>query len=177
MVLAALTVASFWANRGQQDPAPPPIAGLDTRLDYALQSFELRTFDRDGAPSARLLAPRMSSDAESGISTVEVPSIEVTQEDETWRIEAESATVSPDREEILLHGEVRMRRAATAAAPATHIETSELTLEVTPRLAHSEQAVRLVEGPHLMESVGFRVNMRDNTFQLLNRVKLTYAVN
>lgn len=176
-VLALLAAGSFWANRGQKEPGPPPIAGLDTRLDYALQAFELRMFDRDGAPSVRLLAPAMSSDAVTGISTVESPSIEVAHPNGDWRIVAEAATVAADREVIRMRGNVNLHRDATPAAPVLDIRTSELSLAVTPQTAHSDQAVRMVEGPHRMDAVGFRVNIRDNTFQLLNQVKVTYAIN
>lgn len=176
-LLAALAATSFWANRGTQDTAPPPIAGLDTRLDYALQSFELRMFDQQGVPSLRLLAPAMSNDAETGISTVQTPSIEVLQPDGTWNIDARAATVAADREHILMSGDVWMRRSGAGTQPALDLRTSELELEVTPRKASSDEPVRMVEGPHVMEAVGFRVNIMDNTFQLLNRVKLTYAIN
>ena len=48
---------------------------------------------------------------------------------------------------------------------------------MTPRTAVSDRPVRMVDGTDIMEAVGFRVNIKDNTFELLNRVKLTYAVN
>jgi LPS export ABC transporter protein LptC len=176
-VLAVLAVASYWAGRSQQDGGQPPIAGLDTRLDYALQGFELKLYDIDGLPSARLTAPVMTSNASSGISVVKFPSFEVIHRENLWNIVAESATVSPDREHIVLSGDVWMRRAGTTGAGPMDIKTSELRLVVSPRTASSDKPVHMLDGNDIMEAVGFRVNMKDNRFQLLNRVKLTYAVN
>ena len=70
-----------------------------------------------------------------------------------------------------------MRREANLQNEQLEISTSELQLEITPRIASSERPVRVIEGNDTMEAVGFRVNMNNDRFQLLNRVKLTYAIN
>ena len=58
-----------------------------------------------------------------------------------------------------------------------NINTSELIFEMSPKIAHSDRPVHLVQDDDIMEAVGFRVNMKNNRFQLMDRVKLKYAVN
>ena len=175
--MAALSVASYWAGRSQKDPVQLPIEGLDTHLDYALEDFEMRIFDPQGEPSVNLIAPGLTTDAASGVSNIENPAIEFIHDEELWNIVAKSATVGADREQILLTGDVWMRRAETTLAGTLDINTSEMTLAVTPRTAESDWPVRMVDSRDIMEAIGFRVDIKDNTFQLLNQVKITYAVN
>ena len=177
LILTTLVIGSYWATGTQKEQQQAPIAGLDTRFDYALQDFEMKFYDIEGRPSVYLNAPALTNDAVSGESKVSKPAFEVIHHGNLWNIVAESATVAADHELIKLSGEVRMHRVATAQAGSLDINTSELTLEVTPKKANSDQAVRLVDGNDIMEAVGFRIDMIDNRLQLLDQVKLTYAVN
>jgi LPS export ABC transporter protein LptC len=177
IVLAILAAGTYWAGRSQKDEAQPTIDGLDTRLDYALQDFQLRFYDLNGQPSGNLTAPTLTNDSASGISNVSNPAFEVIHRGNLWNIVAESASVAADREHVVLSGNVWLRRQGAIGSPPMDINTSELMLEITPRIASSDRPVRVLDGNDIMEAVGFRVNMTDNRFQLLNRVKLTYAVN
>jgi lipopolysaccharide export system protein LptC len=174
MVMTVLVAFSFWASRGQKDRSAQPTRGLDTKLDYALHDFEYQFFDLEGQPSTRLVAPTLSNNAVSGISEVQHPVFNIIDHGNAWEIIAESATVSADKEHIQLSGDVRIRRPATATVESLDIRTNELTINVSPKTANSESPVA---GNDIMEAVGFRVNMNSNRFQLLNQVKLTYAVN
>lgn len=176
-VLAALVAGSYWASREQKDTGEQPTPGLDTRLDYALQEFEFQFFDVDGLPSARLTAPELSNHAETGISEVQRPVFNVIDQGVPWKIIAESATVTADKEHITLSGNVWISRPASDLGGELNINTSELIFEMSPKIAHSDRPVHLVQDDDIMEAVGFRVNLKNNRFQLMDRVKLKYAVN
>ena len=177
LVLAGLVALSYWASRDQKVGQQQPIDGLDTRLDYALSDFEYQFFDLDGLLSASMTAPELATDENSGISQVSNPVFIVIDHGISWRIIAESATVSADKDNIVLSGDVWIHRPATDSSGPLNINTSELTIEVGVKIASSERPVRLMEDNDIMEAVGFRINMMENRLQLLNRVKLTYAVN
>lgn len=176
-VLTALVAASYWASRGQKDIEGQPIAGLDTRLDYALEEFEYQFFDIDGNPSARLTAPELTNHAETGISEIQQPVFDVIDQGVPWKIVAESAIVAADKEHVTLSGDVWIRRPASELGGELNINTSELIFELSPKVASSDRPVQLMQDNDIMEAVGFRVNMKNNRFQLLDRVKLKYAVN
>ena len=177
LVLAALVSVSYWASRGQKDVKQQPTPGLNTQLDFALQNFEYQFYDLDGMPTARLTAPDLSNHAETGISMVNKPVFDVVDHGVPWKIIAESAIVAADKEQIILSGDVWIRRPASELGGELNINTSELTYEVSPKIASSDRPVQLMQDNDVMEAVGFRVNMKNNRFQLLDRVKLTYAVN
>ena len=177
LLLAVLAAASYWAGREGQDPQQAPSPGLDTQLDYALQDFELKFFDREGRQTIRLTAPVLANNAASGVGEISKPVFDVANDGKFWKIVAESATVQADREHITLSGDVWMHRRELNGAAILDIYTSELMLEVTPRIAFSDRPVRVVDGHDIMEAVGFRVNMNNDNFQLLDKVKLVYAVN
>lgn len=176
-VLTALVAASYWASRGQKDTGTQPISGLDTRLDFALQEFEYQFFDIDGKPSALLTAPQLTNNAESGISEIQQPVFDVIDQGVPWRIVAESAIVAADKEYITLSGDVWIRRPASELGGELNINTSELIFELSNKIASSERPVQMMQDNDIMEAIGFRVNMKNNRFQLLDRVKLKYAVN
>ena len=177
LLLGALVAASYWAGREKLDGQQAPAQGLDTQLDYALQDFELRFFDLQGHQSIRLRAPVLANHATSGVGEISKPVFNVVHDGNFWKIVAESATVQADREHIRLTGDVWMRRQQPDHAGILDIHTSELMLEVTARIAFSERPVRVVDGSDIMEAVGFRVDMKNDKVQLLDKAKLIYAVN
>lgn len=177
MVLTMLVAVSYWASRGQKDPEPRPTRGLDTQLDYALQDFEYQFYDLKGLPTIRLTAPELSNNAASGISRISHPVFNIVERGISWEIIAESATVTADRERVVLNGSVWIRRPASFLGELLNLRTSELTIDLNERIASSVHAVRMTQGNDIMEAVGFRVNMVNNRFQLLDQVKITYAVN
>ncbi|HSM69447.1 MAG TPA: LPS export ABC transporter periplasmic protein LptC [Xanthomonadales bacterium] len=177
MVLAVLVVLSYWIGGSKTDRRAPAIAGLDTRLDYALRDFELRYFDLEGRPSGRLTAPVLTNHAATGIGEIAQPVFDVIHRDKVWNIVAESASVGVERERVVLLGEVRMQREGLASGGRLEVHTSEMVLELAQRLASSDQWVRIEDGDDTLEAVGFQVNLANDHFNLRDQVQLRYAVN
>lgn len=170
-VLAALT---YWLAGGDAGDGDDPIEGLDLRLDYALQNFDLRAFDESGAPALRLWAPRLTSDAETSVGHVEAPRLEVRHEGFLWHIIADSATISSDQREIFLGGEVSIERTGALASDRVEIDSRDVTLEVEERIAASEAPVRLADVSGTLRATGFQVDMLKDEFQLHSDVQGVY---
>lgn len=175
-MLAALTALTFWLGRSGSDRRPEPISGLDTRLDYALQKFEARYYDANGRPAVKMWAPTLTNNASSGIGLIEKPRFDVVQDGQLWSIVADSATVTADREHIRLTGSVNMRRRDPGTAGSLEVNTSEMVFDVTPRLAHSEQPVVILEGSNTLEAVGFSIDMSNDRFHLDKQVRGRYDI-
>lgn len=173
-VLAVLLALSVWISRQQDKPGDEPIAGLDTRFDYTLKNFSMRLFDEDGRPAMVIDAPSLANDAATGIGAIEQPRIQVYHEGALWNIMARQALVSSDRELVELAGDVRLLRRAGADISRLEVTTQDVTLEVTPRVARSGQAVKIVEPGARLDGIGFRVDMLANQFEILNQVKGRY---
>jgi LPS export ABC transporter protein LptC len=172
-VLAAL---SFWLNRVPETDEPSAIAGLDTRLNYALQDFEALYYDQQGQLAGKVTAPRLANDAETGIGVIDRPRFQVVHDGHHWTILSESAIVTPDREYVRFSGQVNMLGRDQAQGREVSIQTSEVTLEIDPRIVHSDQAITIVQGQNALNAHGFRLDMTSEQFHLDSQVEGRYVV-
>ena len=176
LVLFVLTLFSYWLSRDRDPEREAPTEGLNLRLDYALQDFELRQFDLQGLESVRINAPGLSNDAGTGVGTIDQPRIRLRQEDTVWNIIATSATVTPDREHVLFKGDVNIRQHDPMAIHKLDISTQELQLDVIPKIASTDQAVTVMDGPNRVLATGLRVEFETRQFELLDQVRGVYDV-
>ena len=172
LIVILLTVLS---RPGTQETAKP-VRGLDTRLNYALHDFSGRLLDDTGAVRMEIEAPMLRNDASTGIGTMERPDIRLQQEDDQWYITADSAVFSPDREHVQLEGAVRLKRTNPESGDVLDIRTRDVLLDVTPRTASSESAVRVLHGGDRLEARGLRLDMISDRIELLNEVRAHYEV-
>jgi LPS export ABC transporter protein LptC len=171
-ILAALT---WWLVPDSDDDTVEGIEGLDTRLDYALEDFDMRAFDESGMAALRLWAPRLTNEAATGVGRVEAPRVEVHHEGFLWNIIADHATISNDQEIVLLEGAVRLERTGPSPADRVDIDTSEVTLVVNDRLARSSAPVRIADPAGELKATGFEVDLLRDEFQLFNDVEGVYV--
>ncbi len=175
LLLASLLAAlSFWLVRSGDRGDEGPIEGLDTRLDYALENFEMRAYDEEGQPALRLWAPRLTNEAATRIGRVDNPRVEVRHEGNLWNIIADTATISDDQAEVLLGGEVRLAREGALPGQRVDIDTREVTLVVNERIARSSAGVRLRDAAGELRARGFQVDLAANEFELHNDVQGVY---
>lgn len=173
---AGLAIFTFWLTGERDDEQDRPTEGLDTRLNYALENFEMRAFDELGEPALRMWSPRLTNDAMTRIGRVEDPRVELSHEGYRWYLEADSAIINDDQSEVFLGGKVMLEREGAQPEDALNIDTTEVVLLVEERVAHSNAAVRLTDISGELRAVGFRVDMIKNEFQLDNDVQGTYAI-
>lgn len=176
ILLGLLTVASFWLNREQQPVQEQPINGLDTRLKYALNNFHARILGENGEVQMDLTAPRLSSEANSGVSTIENPAIEMRDQSGVWNIQGETAVISANRERVNLTGEVLMTRQASASNGPLEIQTSNLEILVPQRQASSPDKVTVDDEVSHLQATGLWVDLRTEEYQLKHDVEGQYAI-
>ena len=176
LLAAVLAAGSYLLVQRQESEPEAPIEGLDTRLDYALEQFEMRAYDEVGALSMRLWAPRLTNDATTDIGVIQDPRVEVRNEGFIWHIMAESATVSDDQEEVYLDGDVRVDREGALPSDQLRIDTQDVTIVVDARTATSQGPLRLEDLAGEVRATGFWVNMLSNEFQLKNDVQAIYEL-
>jgi LPS export ABC transporter protein LptC len=176
LVLAVLVSGSFWISRNGPEENLGPTPGLDLELDYALSDFEVQSYDLQGQPAYRLRSPRFTSDASTGQGRITDPQIDIHHEGYRWHIIADAATVTRDRERVQLEGEVDLFRQGAQQSDWLAVTTSEVTLEVTPRVAWSTQYVELMDAASRMTATGFSIDMLNNNYRLQEDVKGNYAI-
>lgn len=176
VALSLLLLISLWATRQEQEQDGGPIEGLDTRLDYALSNFIFHYYDVSGAPAVVMRAPRFTSDTVSGQGEVTNPRLQVRHEGYLWNIIADSALVTSDRERIHLAGEVQLRREGGDPDDWVSMVGSEVSIEVNPRRASSQQPVDVSDRSGRLAGTGFSVDMRSNEFSVENDVRGIYVI-
>jgi LPS export ABC transporter protein LptC len=174
ILLALLAVLTWLLARPTTEPEAKPLAGLDTRLNYALRDFSGRLLNDQGLTSLELRAPLLRNDSETGIGTIEEPDIRIQQDNEEWYISAESAVIAADREVINLLGAVNVRRRNPSTGEQIDIRTRELVLNVTPRTASTRAEVRIVQAGDWLSATGMNLDMINDRYELLDAVRGHY---
>jgi len=177
IALLVLTSISYWAGRDGENAKPEPVAGLDPRLNYVLRNFELQFYDNDGQPTINVQAPILRNNPELQMGTIENPVIRLNQPGIVWKLTAETATLTADKEHVQLSGQVQVQRLESADGSWVELDTSDVHIEITPQTASSDQAVRMFDGYNLITATGLDLDMKSSTFKLKQQVKATYAVN
>jgi lipopolysaccharide export system protein LptC len=177
IVLLVLTGVSFWASRQHDTGVQELVAGLDPRLNYVLRDFELQFFDAQGHPTINLRAPVLRNDPALQVGTIEQPVFRLNQPGMTWNLTAESATVTANKEHVLLAGRVNILRHVPATGSLAELNAREVMIDVTPQTASTDGPVSILDGSNQINAIGLDLDMKTNTFVLKQQVRATYAVN
>jgi LPS export ABC transporter protein LptC len=176
ILLALLAVLSWLLSRPMVEEQDQPVAGLDTRLNYALHNFQGRLLDEDGNTRLEIEAPLLRNNATTGFGTVEQPNFRIQQAHEEWYITAESAVFTPDREHVTLYGEVKLHRRNESTGELLDIMTRDVLLNVTPRTASTGSEVHILQGGDSLDATGMNLDMINDRIELLNEVRAHYEV-
>ncbi len=173
--LAVLAALTWLAARDRGEPDAAPFDNLDTRLNYALWDFSAMLLDDEGQISLRIDAPILRNNASSQVGTIENPRIRIQQDPEEWYITADSAVVTADREHVSLVGTVDLLRENRLTRENLEIHTRDVLLNVSPRTASTESAVTIVQDGDRLDAVGMKLDMKTDSYELLDQVRAQYA--
>lgn len=176
-VLLILAGISMWASRDKVDDNEQPQSGVDPNFNYVLRDFELQYFDENGQPSLNLRAPVLRNDPDMQLGTIEQPVVKLYQPGLVWELQADLATVTADKEHIILNGEVNIQRQQDETGRRTRLNTTDVKIEVTPQTATTDALVEVFDGFNHISGSGLDMDMQANTFELRKQVKATYAIN
>ncbi len=177
VALILLTGVSYWISREQRDDRPERVSGFNPKLNYVLRDFELQVYDIDGQPTLSMTAPVLSNNPELEIGTIKNPQLVLNQPNITWNLTADSATITADKEHVELSGKVYVQRMELLTGNRVELNTSEVSIEVTPQTASTTEPVSIFDGYNLTDAVGLELDMMNDTFELKQQVRSTYAVN
>lgn len=176
ILLTLLAILSWLLARPMALDQARPISGLDTRLNYALHDFQGRLLDEQGNTRLEIDAPLLRNDAVTGYGTIEWPNFLIQQEDEQWYITAESAVITPDREQVTLHGDVKLLRRNEMTGDLLDIRTRDVLLYLTPKTASTASEVELRHGGDRLDATGMNLDMINERIELLREVRAHYEV-
>lgn len=174
VLLALAAGVSFLATRDVRDTLLPQLADVDTRLNYALFDFKATLLDDEGLLALTIEAPVLRNNARSGVGTVTRPKIFLREGGIDWRIRANSAVVSADREYVSLAGEVNVVRYNVLENDLLEIDTRDLMVSVTPRLASTDARVDMRHAGDRLAATGMKLDLISDRFELLDDVSAVY---
>ena len=174
LLLALAAVASFLATRDLRQDLGPGQGEVDTRLNYALFDFEALLLDKQGELAMTIQAPELQNNASSGVGTVSTPNIFLREAGNDWRIVADSAVVSADREFVSLAGAVSVVRYNAQTSDRLEIDTRDLLLAVSPRTATTDAHVNMRHAGDRLEANGMQLDLVKDRYQLFADVSAHY---
>lgn len=174
-LLTVLAALAWFGARERVQPDSRPFENLDTRLNYALWNFNAQLLDDSGGVNLLIEAPILRNNASSGIGTMENPHIRIQLEQDEWYITADSAIITADREFVSLIGKVDFLRQNRLSRETLEIRTRDVMLSVTPRTATTEAEVAIAQNNDLINAVGMKLDMKTDSYELLEKVRGTYA--
>ena len=143
-------------------------------MNYVLWDFDARLLDDQGVVAMEISSPKLRNNANSAIGTVENPRIRIRHEDAEWYIRAESAIITADHEYVTLVGAVDLLRTHSITGVTMEIETRDVILNVTPRTAKTDSSVVIRQQGDTLQSEGMNLDMINDSFELLDKVKAHY---
>jgi len=175
LVMAALAIATGLIVQSNRDQSGLPPADLDTRLSYALWDFSGVLLDKEGKVNVRVDAPMLRNKADSQVGTIENPRLRIMENQDEWYITADSAIITADREFVSLLGKVDLQRQNLVSGQRLGIQTRDVMLNVTPRRASTEAAVSIQQDEDRLDAVGMKLDMINQSYELLHDVRARYA--
>lgn len=174
LLLALAAAGSFLATRDILQVREPRSAEVDTRLNYALFDFEAMLLDDQGQLAMTIDAPLLRNNASSGVGTVNTPKIFLREKSNEWRISADSAIVSADREFVSLAGAVSVVRYNEINSDLLEIDTRDMLLAVTPRTATTDSQVTMRHAGDQLDATGMKLDMINDRYQMFAEVSAFY---
>jgi LPS export ABC transporter protein LptC len=174
-VLTILAIGTALIVRSGSQRIGVPPADLDTRLSYALWDFSGVLLNKQGQVNVRVDAPMLRNNADSQVGTVENPRLRIIQEEDEWYITADSAIITADREYVSLIGRVDLLNQDLAGTRRLGVQTRDVMLNITPRLASTDSAVSIQQNQDVLDAVGMKLDMKNKSYELLHQVRARYA--
>ena len=170
IVLGLLAGTSVWLERVTRVDDPAAAAAEQTGPDFVAEHTRVVGYGVNGALRYELFANRLSHFPQGDVTQLEMPRLRMVNEGKETHIAARQAEVSPGGERVDMQGEVRVRRPATADAPALTLDSEALTVWPDSYRAQTDSPVQLTRGATRADARGMRADNLFGTFELIGQV-------
>ncbi len=176
--LAWLSAEWLWEQEAET-PAEAPLADVESP-DAFMEGVVMRAMNTQGRPRYEMRATRAVHFSRGDRTEFNTPFITFYRPDgKLWTLAAERGRASDGDRDILLSGEVLMRRPQNPAQPtgpaAVEVFTRELRIFSDREYAETDQPTTIVHAYGQVDAVGMKVWFEQERLQLLSQVKGIYA--
>lgn len=168
----AMIVATLLAGRAMQAPGTGSTAGAhEPDPGYLARDAEIIETGEDGRPRYWLAAELIEQPPDDATITLTQPALRyVGDGGATWRARAETGTVPPERDVIVLDGNVQLDGTLAGGGVPAHIETSHLAFDTVRQIAATKATVTIDWSGHRLVATGLRADLKAETLRLESRV-------
>ena len=170
-----LSVMVWWSITDLSDDTQ---IELETSKPYAeiyMNDFEITAMNEDGSPGYILSGKYMQKTNESDDIEIEHPVFMMKQQENHWKVRADSAIVNDKKETILLTDNIIMQQ--QDVDPAVTIRTSQLLIHTKTQVAQTRAHVDISNGISQIESDGMIYNNISSDLELSSNVSGYYVPN
>ncbi len=172
-LMTLLVGLSFWLQRATELEDPFSDRLLRHDPDYYADNFTVRRFAQTGGVQNMLVAKKMVHYPDDDTTVVTEPQMSFLKGPRPTHLNALQGLVGPDAGEIVLVGNVRGSRAATATDPEIVFTTSHLMVFPDDEVARTNAAVTITQGASIIKGVGMTSDNKTQVYQLLSQVNST----
>jgi lipopolysaccharide export system protein LptC len=172
--LGASVLLYYWVapEKKVEDFVGPPRSG------YVLTNFNLDSYNDDGQPAFKLIAPHLERREGDESLYINAPDFVLPSTKDAvappWKGHSQYGWVNKDGSLLKLQGKVHMDRIAFEQTPPASIDTSEVTAWPKENRLETAEAARIVQGTSTMDGVGMRANLDTKHLELLDAVHTQY---
>ncbi len=173
--LLLLLAAAYWLN--QQVQPLPPTADASNRHDpdFIVSQFSATTLSEQGTPRFMLAAKKMLHYPDDDSTHLEAPRITSLVADRpALYVTAKRGTMLGKGDEIFLHDEVKIVRAASMGQSELVFVTSYLRVIPEPGLADTDQAITMTDAHSKISAVGMQLDQQARVIKLFAQVSSTH---
>lgn len=178
LIIAALAVGamtSWYLGRPPADEGAMAPTVDTTHRGYYLKSARILGTGSDG----RLLYELQAREAEQiGQDTIYFTDVHLDyspQTDIPWRVDADTATIFPAEQRVLLEGHVRAISSEGFEGNDTEIRTQHLVIYPEQFLAETDERVQIRIGERSLTATGMLASLQDNQLKLKSNVRGKFA--
>lgn len=144
--------------------------------DAYMENIVAVILNKQGSPSLKIEAPKMTHYAEDDSTYINYPHVTVyRQSPQPWYINSDHAEASNGTEEIVFSENVIIHHPADLANPDTTMKTTSLTVYPDKQQASTENPVIITQPDTVIHAVGMLADLNDGTVKLLSQAKGDYV--
>lgn len=144
--------------------------------DSFMQDVVATVLNSDGAPTMKLITPKMIHYPENNTTRIFTPRVTLFRKSpKPWYVDADYATASHGIDEILFWSNVNIHHPADEENPNTTLQTDTLKVFPAAQVATTDKPVTFIQPDTIVHGIGMLANLDAGTIKLLSQANGEYA--
>lgn len=169
-ILVAATFGSWYLSRTDADPAVAPLHQESEHRGYYLKAARILGTGPDGSLLYEIEAVTAEQRADDRIEFNDVRIRYSPESNVPWIVDADTATIFPNEDRVLLEGHVIAVSAEGFSGNETEIRTPVLELDPQNFVAETDERVQIRIGARSLTGTGMLASLNENRVEIRSNV-------